>query len=207
MKKVIRLALWGVFVLSTIAIAYYAFSYFDFNVKNLLHAKGELVNRRIYQIGFYGHIFFGARALLIGPWQFMQGIRTKKMSLHRLLGKAYVAACIFSGLAGLYIAQYASTGMVARLGFSALAILWLFTTIRAFTSIRQLKVVAHQMWMFRSYALTFAAVTLRIQLGISEGLGLDFDVAYPLISWSCWVPNLVLVELIWVQKMKKPKFV
>jgi hypothetical protein len=48
--------------------------------------------------------------------------------------------------------------------------------------------------MVRNYALAFVAVTLRIQLGVAEGAGIPFAVFYPVVAWSCWVPNLVFVD-------------
>ena len=48
--------------------------------------------------------------------------------------------------------------------------------------------------MTRSYALTFAAVTLRIYLRLSQVVGIPFDAAYQTISWLCWVPNRVVAE-------------
>lgn len=50
--------------------------------------------------------------------------------------------------------------------------------------------------MIRRYALTFAAVTLRIYLPLSQVAGLPFDPAYQTISWFCWVPNLIVAEWI-----------
>ena len=49
--------------------------------------------------------------------------------------------------------------------------------------------------MLRSYALTLAAVTLRLYLPISQMLGLPFGPSYQVISWLAWVPNLLVVEL------------
>ena len=48
--------------------------------------------------------------------------------------------------------------------------------------------------MLRSYALTLAAVTLRLYMPAFAIAGVGFDAAYPLIAWLCWVPNLVVVE-------------
>ena len=49
--------------------------------------------------------------------------------------------------------------------------------------------------MVRCYALTLAAVTLRIQLGVLQaGLGLSFEEAYAVTAWFSWVPNLILAE-------------
>ncbi len=48
--------------------------------------------------------------------------------------------------------------------------------------------------MIRSYALTLAAVTLRIYMPSSVVLDIPFDTAYPIISFACWVPNVIVAE-------------
>jgi hypothetical protein len=78
---------------------------------------------------------------------------------------------------------------------------WLTTALLAYRSIRAGDTRTHQRWMIVNYALTFAAVTLRIQLPLSGALGIPFDTAYPIIAWSCWVPNLLVAAWI-VQRMQ-----
>ena len=77
-----------------------------------------------------------------------------------------------------------------------LATLWLLATGTAYRHIRAGDRVSHRRWMIRSYALTFAAVTLRIYLPLSLAFGLPFGPAYQTIAWLCWVPNLVVAEWI-----------
>ena len=50
--------------------------------------------------------------------------------------------------------------------------------------------------MVRSYALTAAAITLRLYLGVALGFRLPFTAAYPAIAWLCWTPNLVAAEIL-----------
>ena len=50
--------------------------------------------------------------------------------------------------------------------------------------------------MIRSYALTLAAVTLRLYIPAALISGFSFEAAYPAISWLCWVPNLIVAEWI-----------
>ena len=88
----------------------------------------------------------------------------------------------------------AQTGAVAALGFDALAVTWLVTTLCGYLAIRDGNETVHQRWMTRSFALTFAAVTLRIYLPFSALLGVPFAVAYPIIAWLCWLPNLAVAE-------------
>ncbi len=49
--------------------------------------------------------------------------------------------------------------------------------------------------MIRSFALTLAAVTLRLYRPLSSLLPVAYDDAYRAISFLCWVPNLIAAEL------------
>ena len=49
--------------------------------------------------------------------------------------------------------------------------------------------------MIRSFALTFAAVTLRLYLPFPPMMGFTFVEGYRVIAWLAWVPNLALAEL------------
>lgn len=77
-----------------------------------------------------------------------------------------------------------------------LALAWQYTTIQAYTAIRRKEVVRHQTWMIRSFALTFAAVTLRLEIPLYMISGLKFIVAYRRVSWNCWILNLLVAEWI-----------
>jgi len=55
-------------------------------------------------------------------------------------------------------------------------------------------VVAHRRWMLRTFALTYAAVTLRLWLLALVPLLGDFPSAYMLVPFLCWVPNLLVAE-------------
>jgi hypothetical protein len=98
---------------------------------------------------------------------------------------------MISGSAGLYISFFATGGWIASWGFGALAVFWLITTSKAYLTIRNGEIDNHKMWMIRSYALTFAAVTLRIWLPLAQVLQFDFIEAYRVIAWLCWVPNIL----------------
>jgi len=55
--------------------------------------------------------------------------------------------------------------------------------------------ITHRRWMIRSYALTAAAITLRIYLPLSFVFHVPFSIGYPAIAWLCWIPNLRAVEV------------
>jgi uncharacterized membrane protein len=141
------------------------------------------------------HAGLAGIAMILGPFQFLQPLRTRRPRLHRWIGRSYVLACLSGGVAGFALATGSTAGPIARAGFGALAVVWILTTGQAWRMARAHRFDAHRRWMFRSFALTFAAVTLRTYLPIAQIAGLDFVMAYRAIAWLCWVPNLIAVEL------------
>jgi len=150
-----------------------------------------------HRLAIYAHVFGAAVALALGPLQFSNRLRNNYPSLHRWLGRLYLGVgVLIGGLAGLYMASHAFGGLYSRLGFTCLAIAWLYSGLRAYLAIRAQRVAVHRAWMIRNFALTFAAVTLRIYLPGSMAAGMEFEMAYRAIAWLCWVPNLVIAELL-----------
>ena len=142
------------------------------------------------------HVAGGMIALLLGPIQFLPALRRRWPRVHRWLGRGYLAGIGLGGLAGLWMAHLAYGGPVAQLGFAALALAWLTTSFQAFARIRAGDVAAHRAWMVRSFALTFAAVMLRLELPLLAAVGMSFEAAYATVAWACWVPSLLVVELV-----------
>lgn len=146
-------------------------------------------------IAFYAHVILAPVALALVPFQVWRGLREKRLQLHRLLGRTYGVAVLISGASGLWLAITTEAGPIAAFGFGLLAVLWLGTTITGIRFAMGGDRMVHRRWMIRSIALTLAAVTLRIQIPASMMLDIPFDTAYPLIAWLCWVPNLIVAEL------------
>ncbi|MFD0796733.1 DUF2306 domain-containing protein [Maribacter chungangensis] len=192
---------WFVFVALAIAIGLYPLLYLFVDREfGLLASKDEsLLSNVFWNIGFYGHIIFGGIALLVGWVQFSRKLRTRYLDAHRLVGKIYVLSVIVSGICGVYIGFYATGGFVSSVGFIALGIFWLFTTIMAYQAVRKGDIELHQGYMVYSYALCFAAVTLRIWLPLLSIAFGDFVSAYRVVAWLCWVPNVIFAYF-WVRK-------
>lgn len=159
----------------------------------------ELLANAIWNTGFYTHISFGGLALLVGWVQFSKRFRNANLKRHRAIGKMYIGAVLISGLAGFYIALYATGGIVAQLGFGSLALIWLYTTYRAYRTIKNGDVQKHEVFMIYSYAACFAAVTLRLWLPILTLAFGGFIPAYRIVAWLCWVPNIVFAYF-WVRR-------
>jgi uncharacterized membrane protein len=173
---------------------YAAFVYGVLPLGSLVHPDMQ-ANFLAHSTGIYTHAFASILALVLGPFQFSARLREKHTDLHRWLGRSYLAVGVLvGGLSGLYMSQYAFGGPVAKSGFAVLAVLWLYTGWRAYLAIRRGAVAEHRKWMVRNFALTFAAVMLRLYLPASMAAGLGFAAAYPVIAWLCWVPNVLFAE-------------
>ena len=104
------------------------------------------------------------------------------------------------------MAQFATGGLASQIGFSFLATLWLFSGYRAYVNIRQGNIQVHREWMIRNYALTLAAVTLRIYTRTFFLMGMTLPDFHSTNAWLCWVPNLIVAEwLISQSRVRSPE--
>ncbi len=192
------------FVLSLGVAGYALVVYGFFPLGALLHPEMR-ATYALYPAAIYAHIFGSAVALIIGPFQFWTRLRNERPQLHRWLGRCYLLVGVgIGGSAGLFMAFHAFGGLPARLGFGVLALLWLYTGYRAYRAIRARDIAAHRRWMVRNFALTFAAVTLRLYLPTAMVSGSAFEPAYIAVAWLCWVPNLIAAELIFNRPVRRP---
>ena len=147
-----------------------------------------------HPIGALVHMVCSPLALVAGALQVNRAIRTRHMVLHRWLGRLYVLAVLLAGSSGLALAFGSFGGPITHWGFGLMAVLWLGSTGLGFMAMRRGERTLHREWMMRSYAITLAAVTLRIYVPLTQIAGLPFEDAYRAIAWLCWVPNLLLAE-------------
>jgi uncharacterized membrane protein len=188
---------WGLLVVLAIGVGLYPVIYLLVDMRyGFLGLKTEELQSVVWTVMFSTHISLGGFALFIGWSQFVNKWRIYAPQFHRRLGMVYLIAVGFSGLSGLYIAQFATGGIVSILGFSGLALGWLATGTMALYSAKNGRYLEHEQWMIRNYALSFAAVSLRIMLPSTSILQLDYISAYQVIAWACWVPNLIIAEWI-----------
>lgn len=192
---------WFVFVFLAIGVGLYPLLYlvFDDDFGLLASKSDELLADVFWNIGFFGHILLGGLALMVGWVQFSKKLRNANLKRHRTVGKIYVVAALISGICGFFIAFNATGGLITTIGFMGLAIVWLSTTLKAYVAVRQGDLQLHQGMMIYSYAACFAAVTLRLWLPFLTMVFQDFTIAYRIVAWLCWVPNMVFAYF-WVRR-------
>jgi len=145
------------------------------------------------------HTVGGGLASLIGPLQFHAGFRRRHLGLHRWLGRIYLIAVGLSALGGLYLSPASLASNTFGIAFIALALAWLYTGWNAYATIRRGDVAGHRRWMIRNFALTYAAVTLRIEMPLCMLAGMGTVLALNVVGWTCWIPNLFAVEW-WIRR-------
>lgn len=142
------------------------------------------------------HILIAPIALLLGPFQFYPRFRSKYPQTHKWSGRLYIISCVVAGLAGFATSFHASGGPIAGLGFSILAAFWVGTTIGAWRAAVQRKFALHRLLMRFSYAMTFAAVTLRLQVPVGFLLGYtSYSAMSVWLAYTCWIPNVLAVAV------------
>lgn len=152
------------------------------------------------------HVTGAATALLLGPFQFLPGLRTRWPKIHRWIGRTYVVGCLVGASGGFVMAFGSTAGPVAGVGFGLLALCWAWANVQGWRTAMAGRFAEHRVWMIRSFAMTFAAVTLRIYLPLLPMTGLSFRDSYVATAWISWIPNLILAEL-WLRgAWRRPVF-
>ncbi|HXB94081.1 MAG TPA: DUF2306 domain-containing protein [Puia sp.] len=169
----------------------------------------------VYHIGywrhsFYIHVFTSSLTLIAGFTQFNPWLLRRWRRVHRYMGWAYgITVVCISGPAAFIMAWYANGGLPARASFTLLSLLWVvFTCCAVYFAVRK-RFDLHGDFMFRSYALTLSALTLRSYtylIALSNIPASPRDV-YITTAWLSWVPNLIIAEILirtgWPERLLK----
>jgi uncharacterized membrane protein len=189
---------WGAVALLAVLIAVASMRFLAFNAEALdPELRPNLVQHPFL---FFAHTTIAPFALLLGVWQFLPV--TRRSAYHRWAGRVYVMCVILGSLSGFFIAMTTEEGRLTGTGFMILAVLWFGATLKAYLLARAGDFTAHRVWMIRSYALTCAAITLRIILPTGLVLGAGFSNSYLAAAWGCWIINLVIAE--WIIRRGHP---
>ncbi|QSB12815.1 DUF2306 domain-containing protein [Natronosporangium hydrolyticum] len=201
--------LWCLVAVSALGIALYSVE---------PYLVGDLERNRIplnpevaaHYLSIAAHAIPSSLALLIGPFQFVTRIRVRYPKLHRNLGRVYLGSVVLGSITALFAATFSVSGFSVQVAFYIMTAAWLYTLVQAYRTIRQGQVQLHRIWMIRNYALTFAAVSLRIYLIIGLMLqesflpGLTFDDVYHAAAWAALLVNVMVAEYFIIHRTLKP---
>ncbi|WP_316801718.1 DUF2306 domain-containing protein [Pedobacter nototheniae] len=162
----------------------------------------EVSSIKSYLPLFYLHVYSAIFVLVAGFTQFNTKIQSSYKKVHRVLGYFYAGVVLlFAAPSGIFIGCFANGGIISKVSFVLLGILWFYFTLKAIIFILKRDVVNHKKYMWRSFALACSAITLRLWKVILVYLfhPAPMDV-YQIIAWLGWIPNLLIAE--WFIKRK-----
>jgi uncharacterized membrane protein len=162
-----------------------------------LRIKQEQIVYMHYKIAFFSHVYSSIFVLLAGFTQFSEHFRKRWRLLHRTVGYLYLfLILIVAAPSGFIMGVHANGGISSKISFCILSILWFVFTLKAVLLARKHDFKAHRAFMFRSYALTLSAISLRACKWLITNL---FETApmdtYRIVAWMGWVLNLLVIEL------------
>lgn len=142
------------------------------------------------------HISAALPAAVFGPFLFSARLREWRPAVHRWLGNAYMYGALIAAVTVVPLALSDQEGMVARIGFTMMATVWLITIWFGYTAVRNRDYVSHRRWMMRSYGLTFAFVhehlTYRLFLPYDQ-FTVQGNATFT--SMIGWMSDLLLIEI------------
>ncbi|MBI5859036.1 MAG: DUF2306 domain-containing protein [Sphingobacteriales bacterium] len=200
-----RMLFWVPVVFFSLLIVYNTLPYFSFSKDfDFIEERGLLFKSNIYNACFYLHIAVGSFCIIAALIQFSRYLLKKSKAIHRISGKIYVAVVLFIGApTGLYMAFFAKGSFWERCLFMFMAIWWFVTTLNGLTTIHKKNVVAHKIWMMRSYAMAMTAVTFRVYYVMLHLLNWQLLENYQFSLWVSVVGNMLITEWIIYRQSKK----
>ena len=108
------------------------------------------------------HVMFGGVAMVCAVAQIWPGLRIRRPTLHRGVGRVYVCAALPAGICAMVIGAATPFGPILAASDVVLASLWLWFTANGYLAARQRHVAEHRRHMTISATLALSVITNRI---------------------------------------------
>ena len=131
------------------------------------------------------HAVAGATGLLLAPFQFSARLRRRRLGLHRVLGRLYVAGAAISAPTAIPIAIILGPPSLV-MAATIQSVGWIVTTAIALYYVRKGDIRQHQEWMIRSYPFAMIFVVARVIIAI-PAVGALGEVGVVSAVWTCEV--------------------
>jgi len=148
-----------------------------------------LVDQRLPGI-FKLHMLASGAALLLIP---LVIFLRRDRSWHRPLGRLAVIAVVAGALTSLPVAAASHSVAMARAGFFAQGLVWLFLIAAGVAAIRRKEVATHQRLMLAMAAVASGAIWVRLTTAVATSYDLPFDPIYGCAAWAGWIVPLAII--------------
>jgi hypothetical protein len=190
------LLFWVPVIFFSLLLVYNTLPYFSFRTDFIfIQERIKLFVQPVWKWSFYIHIFAGMFCITAALTQFSTAIIKKRRALHIYIGKIYVFVVLVLGApTGLYMSFFAKGGYWEKACFVFMALFWFIYTYKGLEVIRKKNILAHSIWMKRSYAMAMTAVTFRIYHILFYYAGLGHYDNYSVSLWISVIGNLAVAE-------------
>mgnify|MGYP006373568147 FL=1 len=204
-KVLFQMLFWVPVIGFSLLLIYNTLPYFSFSKDfDFIQERSFLFKSNFYNTCFYIHIAAGALCIGTALIQFSRYILKKSKAIHRFSGKIYVFVVLFLGApTGLYMSFFAKGSFWERALFMFMAGWWFITTLNGLTTIHKRNIVAHKVWMIRSYAMAMTAVTFRVYHILFYVIGWGHLENYELSLWISVIGNMLFAEWVIYRQSKK----
>jgi hypothetical protein len=152
------------------------------------------------------HILPGFLFVILGLLQFHKGIRMRKPSLHRWMGRIVMIMGVIIGISGIVMGfKMAISGVSETAATTLFGSLFLFSLTRGYVLIRKHNFILHREWMIRAFAIGLAVTTTRPIVGIffatSSLTGLTPKDFFGTALWIGFTLHLIAAEA-WINRTR-----
>lgn len=200
-----QMLFWIPIVAFSLLLIYNTLPYLSFSKDfSFIEERSFLFQSNFYNACFYIHISAGALCIGSALVQFSRYILKKSKAVHRFFGKIYVFVVLFlAAPTGLYMSFFAKGSFWERALFMFMATWWFITTLNGLTTIHKRNVIAHKVWMIRSYAMAMTAVTFRVYHIAFFMFGWNHLENYELSLWISVIGNMLFAEWVIFRQSKR----
>ena len=159
------------------------------------------------------HFLTGGVLLLLGPVQLVGPLPRTFPTVHRWLGRLYVACAALAGAGGLIFIVTKGTigGLAMDVGFGLYGALMVACALLTYVHARAGRYEIHRAWAIRLFALSVGSWLYRMEYGfwflVADGVGHTsgftgwFDVV---MAFFFYLPNLVVAE-VFIRARRSPE--
>jgi hypothetical protein len=203
-KVIFQMLFWVPVAAFSLLLIYNTLPYFSFRKDfSFIEERNFLFQSSFYNACFYIHIAAGSLCIAAALIQFSRYVLKKSKAIHRFSGKIYVAVVLFLGApTGLFMSFFAKGSFWERSLFMFMAGWWFITTLYGLSTIHKRNVIAHKVWMMRSYSMAMTAVTFRVYHIVFYLLGWGHLENYELSLWISVIGNMLFAEYIIYRQSK-----
>ncbi|MFN4097292.1 MAG: DUF2306 domain-containing protein [Sphingomonas sp.] len=158
---------------------------------------------------YFAHIALAIPVLLIAPIQFAASVRGRWPSLHRGLGRIYLAASLLAGLFALHLGSTIAA-QETQVPLTLFAGVWIGFVLIAWQAARRRRFDCHRAFVIRATAIALSFVWVRM-MAVGDGVLLAFveneELRAATRGWLSFVLPLLVVE-VWLSwwPVAKPLF-